>query len=194
MLKYIFDRVVSFLGLVLLLPFMLIISVLIYIEDRRNPFFVQKRIGRYGKPFKIIKFRTMSVNDRDELFTIKGDDRITSIGKHIRAYKLDELPQLINVLIGDMSFVGPRPVVLGYYDKIVGENKKILQLRPGITSLATLKYSNEDELLAKVENPEKYNEEVIYPDKLKMELDYYYNHSFFGDLKIIFKTYIYIYI
>ncbi len=190
MTKYIFDRVVAFFGLLFLSPILLVVAVLIIIKDRHNPLFIQKRIGRYGKAFKIFKFRTMSVNDDFDLFTVAGDTRVTPLGEFLRKYKLDELPQLINVLIGDMSFVGPRPVVLGYQDKLLGENQKILELRPGITSLATIKYTNEAEILAEVEDPVTYNEEVIYPDKVRMELEYYYNHTFVGDLKIIYRTFI----
>ncbi len=188
MIKYIFDRVVALFGLLFLLPILLVIALLIVIKDKHKPLFIQKRIGRYGKPFKIIKFQTMSVNDDNDLFTVAGDSRVTPFGKFLRRYKLDELPQLFNVLIGDMSFVGPRPLAQDFPNKLTGENRKILELRPGITSLATIKYANESEILATVEDPEKYNEEVIYPDKVKMELEYYYNHTFLGDLKIIYRT------
>ncbi len=190
MIKYIFDRVVAFFGLLCLLPFLLVIALLIVVKDRHNPLFFQKRIGRYGKSFKIIKFRTMCVNEEYDLFTVTGDSRVTPFGEILRKYKLDELPQLFNVLIGDMSFVGPRPLVEDFPNKLTGENRKILELRPGITSLATIKYTNEEDVLAEVEDPERYKEEVIYPDKVKMELEYYHNHTFLGDLKIIYRTFI----
>ncbi len=189
MIKYIFDRVGALFGLLFLLPILLVIGLLIAIKDRHNPLFIQKRIGRYGKPFKIIKFRTMKENPLiTTTLTIKGDSRVTSLGHFLRKYKIDEFPQLFNVLVGNMSLVGPRPFVVGYADKLKGENRKILELRPGITSLATIKYTNEEEILAEVEDPIKYNEEVIYPDKLKMELEYYYNHTFLEDLQIIYRT------
>ncbi len=179
MIKYIFDRVVAFFGLLFLMPILLVIALFIVVKDRHNPLFIQKRTGRYGKPFNIFKFKTMK----------NGTQIITPLGKFLRNSKLDELPQLFNVLIGDMSFVGPRPLVENFVTKLTGENRKTLELRPGITSLATIKYVKEEEILADVEDPIKYNEEVIYPDKLKMELEYYYNHTFCGDLKIIYKTF-----
>ncbi len=190
MIKYIFDRVVAFFGLLFLLPILLVILLLIVVKDKHSPFFVQKRTGRYGKPFRIIKFRTMEGKYETTTLTLKGDSRITPLGKFLRKYKLDELPQLFNVLIGDMSFVGPRPLAQEYPNELTGENRKILELRPGITSLATIKYSNETDILATVEDPEKYNAEVLYPDKVKMELEYYYNHSLWGDLKIIYRTFV----
>ncbi len=191
MLKFIFDRTFAFLGILVLLPVFFVIIILISVKmPDGSPLFIQERIGRGGLPFKIIKFRTMFTKGlSNDLFTVAGDSRVTPLGRILRKYKLDELPQLFNVLVGDMSFVGPRPVVLGYAGKLKGENRKILELRPGITGLATLKYANEEEIFAKVENPQKYNEEVIYPDKIKIDLEYYYNHTFFGDLKIIFKTF-----
>ncbi len=190
MIKYIFDRVGAFFGVLFLLPILLVIALLIVVKDRHNPLFIQKRIGRYGKSFKILKFRTMKENSLiTTTLTIKGDSRVTLLGHFLRKYKLDELPQLFNVLIADMSFVGPRPLVEDFVTKLTGENRKILELRPGITSLATIKYTNEEEILAEVEDPIKYNEEVIYPDKLKMELEYYHDHTFLGDLKIIYRTF-----
>ncbi len=189
MIKYIFDRVGAFFGLLFLLPILLVIALLIVIKDKHSPLFIQRRTGRYGKPFNIFKFRTMK-NDAQitTTLTLKSDSRITSLGRFLRKYKVDEFPQLINILIGDMSFVGPRPLVEGFAHKLTGENRKILELRPGITSLASIRYANEVEILAKVEDPEKYNEEVIYPDKVRMELEYYYNHTFLGDLKLIWWT------
>ncbi len=192
MIKYIFDRVVAFFGLLFLLPILLVVSVLIVIIDRHSPLFIQMRTGRYGKPFRIFKLRTMEYDETQVgvTLTLNSDSRVTPLGRFLRKYKLDEFPQLINILIGDMSFVGPRPLVEGFANKLTGENRKILELRPGITSLASIKYANEAKILATVENPEKYNEEVIYPDKVKMELEYYYNHTFLEDLRLIWWTFL----
>ena len=155
-----------------------------------NFFFKQERIGQYGKPFKIYKIRTMkSDSDENDVFvTTANDDRILPFGKFLRKTKLDEIVELVNVLKGEMSLVGPRPDVAGYADKLIGEDRKILELRPGITGPASLKYINEEELLAKVDDPKKYNDEIIYPDKVKINLEYYYNRTFWEDIKIIFKT------
>ena len=130
----------------------------------------------------------MAVNHTGSSVSVAGEDRITKLGKFLRKFKLDELPELYNVLINDMSFVGPRPDVPGFADKLDGENKKILELKPGITGPASLFFANEEELLSKVDNPIKYNLEVIYPKKIKINLDYYYNNSIYIDLIIIFKT------
>ncbi len=189
MIKFIFDRLVAFLGLLLLFPFLIVVWAIIRIKmPDGSPLFRQKRVGRNGKLFTMVKFRTMSVSHSGSSISIAGEPRITTLGAFLRKYKIDELPELWNVMVGDMSFVGPRPDVPGYADKLQGEERKILELRPGITGEASLKYANEEEILAKVENPQQYNDGVIYPDKVKINLDYYYNHSFIGDLKIIFKT------
>ncbi len=189
MMKYIFDRLASFFGLLFLLPLLIIVWIVIRIKmPDGSPLFKQKRVGRKGQLFTMVKFRTMSVSHSGSSVSVAGEARITSLGAFLRKYKIDELPELWNVLIGDMSFVGPRPDVPGYADKLQGEEQKILELRPGITGPASLKYANEEEILAKVNNPKKYNDEIIYPDKVKINLNYYYNHSFFGDLKIILKT------
>ena len=152
--------------------------------------FLQERIGQYGKKFYIYKIRTMKADsDNNNMFvTTANDDRILPFGKWLRKTKLDEIVELINVLKGDMSFVGPRPDVEGYADKLEGEDRKILELRPGITGPASLKYINEEEILAEVDNPQQYNDEVIFPDKVKINLDYYYNRSFWGDIRIILNT------
>ena len=152
--------------------------------------FKQERVGRYGKIFYIYKIRTMkaSSDNKNMFVTTANDDRILPFGKWLRRTKLDEIVELVNVLKGDMSFVGPRPDVKGYADKLEGEYRKILELRPGITGPASLKYINEEEILAKVDNPQQYNDEVIFPDKVKINLDYYYNRSFWGDIKIILNT------
>ncbi len=152
-------------------------------------FFKQERIGQYGKSFKIYKIRTMRIQNHNNNFvTTADDDRILPFGKFLRKTKLDEIVELVNVLKGDMSLVGPRPDVAGYADKLTDEDRKILELRPGITGPASLKYINEEVLLAKVDDPKKYNDEIIYPDKVKINLEYYYNRTFWGDIKIIFKT------
>lgn len=127
-------------------------------------------------------------SDDDNFVTTSNDERILPFGKFLRRTKLDEIVELVNVLKGEMSLVGPRPDVSGYADMLQGEDRKILELRPGITGPASLKYINEEEILAKVENPQQYNDEIIYPDKVKINLDYYYNRTFWGDIKIIFKT------
>lgn len=150
--------------------------------------FKQKRVGKNGGLFMMYKFRTMSIGHSGNSISIAGEERITKVGAILRKYKLDEIPELWNVLKGDMSFVGPRPDVPGYADKLTGENRKVLKLKPGITGPASLKYSNEEEILAKVADPKKYNDEVIYPDKVQLNLDYLKSHTFVGDLKIIWKT------
>ncbi len=189
MIKYIFDRLASFFGLLLLFPLLILVWILIQIKmPDGSPLFKQKRVGKDGNLFTMVKFRTMSVSHSGSSISVAGETRITPLGAFLRKYKIDELPELWNVLVGDMSFVGPRPDVPGYADKLKGEERKILELRPGITGPASLKYANEEEILAKVENPKQYNDEVIYPDKVKINLDYYYNHSFIDDLKLIFKT------
>jgi lipopolysaccharide/colanic/teichoic acid biosynthesis glycosyltransferase len=140
--------------------------------------FIQERIGQWGRVFKIYKLKTMH----------PATAKISSLGRFLRKSKIDELPQLWNVLKGDMSFVGPRPDVAGYYDLLQGEPSRILELKPGITSEASIKYANEETLLEQQENPLEYNDIVIFPDKVRMNLDYYYNRSFFGDMVIIVKT------
>ncbi len=189
MIKYIFDRLASFFGLLLLFPLLIFVWILIRIKmPDGSPLFKQKRVGRKGKLFTMVKFRTMTVVHSGSSISVAGEVRITPLGAFLRKYKIDELPELWNVLVGDMSFVGPRPDVPGYADKLKGEERKILELRPGITGPASLKYANEEEILAKVENPQQYNDEIIYPDKVRINLDYYYNHSFIGDLKLILRT------
>lgn len=151
-------------------------------------FFTQQRIGQHGKLFTMIKLRTMTVNHGGSSISVKGESRITPLGAKLRKYKLDELPGLWNVLIGDMSFVGPRPDVPGYADKLEGDDRKVLLLKPGITGPASLKYRNEEEILAQQDDPIKYNDEVIYPDKVRINLEYLEKQNFWLDLKIILKT------
>ena len=189
MAKIIFDRVVSLFGLLFALPILLVVAIIIRIKMPDGPvFFCQKRVGQYGKLFTMVKFRTMSVGHNGSSVSVAGESRITPLGAFLRKYKLDELPELWNVLKGDMSFVGPRPDVPGYADKLEGEDRKILLLKPGITGPATLKYRNEEELLALQPDPQKYNDEVIFPDKVRINLEYLRNHSLAGDIAIILKT------
>ena len=178
MAKRIFDIAFSFILIVFFGWILLLGFVFASLDTRSNGFFLQKRVGQYGKLFTIYKLKTIHPKTRE----------ITAIGGFLRRSKIDELPQLWNVMIGEMSFVGPRPDIPGYYDTLQGEERKILELKPGITSLASIKYKREEEILSKQENPLEYNDTVLFPDKVKMNLDYYYKRSFFGDLKIIAKT------
>ena len=187
-LKRTFDIILSIFAIFLLFPSFLVVSFLIVIDSGFPKFFLQKRIGRDAKEFNIIKFRTMKKNNENITITVSDDSRITRIGKYLRKTKIDELPEILNVLFGQMSFVGPRPDVKGYADKLKGANRKILALRPGITGPASLKYYNEEYILSQKSNPKKYNDEVIFPDKVKINMDYFHNRSFFLDLKIIFAT------
>lgn len=188
-LKWTFDKVIASSGIIILSPIFVSLMVVIKLSDLRQPvFFRQIRIGQYGKPFYILKFRTMKKDAGGSFITVAGDLRLTRIGKFLKKFKLDELPQLWNVIKGEMSFVGPRPDVPGYADLLTGEDRKILELKPGITGTATLKYRNEMELLAMQSDPIEYNDNVIWPDKIKINLEYFYNRSFGGDLKIILQT------
>lgn len=191
MKKRLFDFVIS-LGLLLISigPLFFIYIILLFSDINESPFFFQKRIGKNGTIFTIIKFRTMkSLSEASpRTITIEGDTRITRIGSFLRKYKLDELPSLINVVKGDMSMVGPRPDVPGYADLLTGDDRKILLLRPGITGPASLKYGNEEYLLKDKIDPTLYNDEVIWPDKVKINLDYYRNNNLLVDIKVIFRT------
>ena len=188
-LKWIFDRVMALIGLVVLLPVFLVVGILIKIKMPNGPIlFRQKRVGKGGRIFTMVKFRSMVVSHSGSSVSVAGESRISPLGAKLRKYKLDELPELWNVLIGDMSFVGPRPDVPGFADNLVGEEREILRLRPGITGPASLKYRNEEELLASVDDPIRYNAEVIYPDKVRINLDYLRHWSFARDLKYIVQT------
>jgi lipopolysaccharide/colanic/teichoic acid biosynthesis glycosyltransferase len=187
-LKRLFDFFTSLTGLLVLLPVLITIAILIKIKMPGPVLFSQKRVGKDGKLFTMVKFRTMKVNHGGNSISIKGESRITPLGAIMRKYKLDELPGLWNVLKGEMSLVGPRPDVPGYADKLTGEDRRILELRPGITGPASMKYSNEEELLALQPDPVKYNNEVIYPDKVRINLNYLKHWSFWLDLKIIVFT------
>lgn len=187
--KWMFDRTASLLGLLFLWPVLLVVAVMIKVKMPGGPvIFKQQRVGRHGKLFTMYKFRSMTVSHSGSSVSVAGESRITPLGAVLRKYKLDELPELWNVLKGDMSFVGPRPDVPGYADKLQGEDRLILELRPGITGPASLKYANEEEILAKVADPVAYNDNVIFPDKVKINLDYYRNHTFLGDIQLIFQT------
>lgn len=187
--KWVFDRVMALVGLVVLSPLLAVVAILVAIKMPGGPvLFRQKRVGQYGELFTMVKFRSMTVAHGGSSISVAGEARITPLGAKLRKYKLDELPELWNVLIGDMSFVGPRPDVPGYADKLVGEDREILQLKPGITGPASLKYRNEEEILASVEDPIRYNDEVIFPDKVRINREYMEEWSFWGDIRIIFKT------
>ena len=202
-LKYIFDRLISFIGLLFLWPILLIVAILVKIKMPGGPaFFVQKRVGKDGKLFNCHKFRTMTVKHNGSTVSVAGDSRITPFGATLRHYKLDELPGLWDVLIGNMSFVGPRPDVPGYADALEGDDREVLKLRPGITGPATLKYRLEDEMIAEYvaqkqkegdtrpmqEIAVEYNDNVIYPDKVRINRYYLHHYSFIKDCQMILCT------
>ena len=209
-LKWIFDRVVALIGLLFLWPVLLVVAILVKVKMPGGPaFFVQRRVGKGGKLFNCHKFRTMTVKHNGSTVSVAGDSRITPFGAVLRHYKLDELPELWDVLIGNMSFVGPRPDVPGYADKLEGDDRDVLKLRPGITGPATLKYRLEDEMLADVRRlmteggciPQEqigklsdqelavwYNDNVIYPDKVRLNCYYYRHYSFIKDIQMILCT------
>lgn len=202
-IKFVFDRVVALLGLLVLCLPMLIIAMLVKITMPDGPvFFTQQRVGLYGRLFKIHKFRTMTNEKELSNIAYPNRARITPLGSWLRRHKFDELPELWDVLIGNMSFVGPRPDVPGYADRLEGDDRVVLTMRPGITGPATLKYSNEEKQIeeyvkqAKADGDQRsedeialwYNDEVIYPDKVKINCEYYRDYSFFKDIKIIFST------
>ncbi|MCQ2316492.1 MAG: sugar transferase [Bacteroidales bacterium] len=190
-LKYLFDRIFAAFSLIILSPFFLIIFILHKVKMPEGKFiFRQTRIGMNGKPFRIFKIRTMKENSEEGgSVSVYDDERILPFGKWLRETKVDTIFELINILIGDMSFVGPRPDVPGYADKLEGDDRKILTVRPGITGPASLKYRHEDRILAQQPDPKRYNDEVIYPDKVKINLQYLENWSFFSDVKILWKTF-----
>ena len=189
MVKSVFDRAMAFVGLVVLWPVLLVVALLIKVKMPGGPvIFKQKRVGRNGRLFTMYKFRTMTVDHGGSSVSVAGESRITPLGAKLRRNKLDELPELWNVLIGDMSFVGPRPDVPGYADLLQGENREVLKLRPGITGPASLKYRNEEELLAKQPDPQQYNDEVIFPDKVRINRYYLHHYSFIKDIQMIFCT------
>lgn len=207
MLKYLFDRTASFVGLLFLWPVLAVVAVLIRVRMPGGPvLFTQRRVGRDGRLFTMYKFRSMTVGHGGSSVSVAGESRITPLGAKLRRYKLDELPELWNVLKGDMSFVGPRPDVPGYADALTGEDREVLQLRPGITGPASLKYRDEEETLAAVAETldkhgsvtapdgraitsvQEYNDRVIFPDKVRINRYYLHHYSFWMDIKMIFAT------
>ena len=189
-MKRLFDVVCSFFGLLVLSPLFVFLSLWVGLGSKGGVFYKQKRVGRFNKDFTLYKFRSMrEKTNKKGLLTIGGkDSRVTKAGFFIRKYKLDELPQLLNVLKGDMSFVGPRPEVRKYVDMYTERQLKVLDVRPGITDLASIKYRNENDLLAAADNPEQYYIDVVMQDKLALNLQYIETRSFFGDIKLIFRT------
>ena len=190
-MKRIFDVIASGLGLIVLSPLFLILAIWIKLDSKGPVFYRQVRVGYKNKDFRIFKFRSMRVGaDKGSLVTIGGHDpRVTRSGYFIRKFKFDELPQLINVFLGDMSLVGPRPEVRHYVDYWTPEQMHVLDVRPGITDPASIKFRNENELMEKAEDPEKYYIEVIMQEKIRLYLEYVEKHSFFYDLGLIFKTF-----
>lgn len=202
-IKWIFDRVFSLIGLLFLSPVLLIVAILVKVKMPGGPvLFVQQRVGRDARLFKVHKFRTMTVNHGGSSVSVAGESRITPLGAKLRRYKLDELPELWDVLIGNMSFVGPRPDVPGYADKLVGEDRDLLKLRPGITGPASLKYRDEEEMIAAYVRQAQangdtrpaqeiavwYNDNTIYPDKVRLNCYYYRHYSFAKDIQMILAT------
>lgn len=188
MAKRLFDIFASIIGLIILLPVLIIIALVIRINMKKPVFYCQERIGKNGQPFIIYKFRTMVLDHQGDTITLSGEKRITSLGSKLRRYKLDELPELWNILKGDMSFVGPRPDVSEYVNQLTDQEKIIIKIRPGLTSTASLKYYNEEEIVASQPDPQRYYKEIIWPDKVRMNIDYCKTRTFFGDLRIILKT------
>lgn len=189
MIKFIFDRLMALIGLAILWPVLLVVAILIKVKMPGGPvIFKQKRVGRNGKLFTMYKFRSMTVGHGGSSVSVAGESRITPLGAKLRHYKLDELPELWNVLVGDMSFVGPRPDVPGYADQLKGKDREVLKLRPGITGPASLKYRDEEDLLANQADPQRYNDEVIFPDKVRINLYYLHHYSFIKDIEMIFCT------
>ena len=188
-LKRSFDLTMAILGLFFVWWIILFGWIIAYYDTGKGGFFVQKRVGRYGKLFNVIKLRTMRLdNPVMTTITTDGDSRITNIGRILRQLKIDELPQLINVVFGDMSFVGPRPDVPGYADRLNGDDSIILRVRPGITGPASIKYKNENILLRVQSDPEAYNRQVIWPDKVRINKNYIKNWSFWKDISLIMQT------
>jgi len=189
-MKRVFDICLSAIGLVVLSPLIIICVLIAAVDTKTLGVFRQLRVGQYGVPFHVYKIRTMFVNSNPNATTVTTahDSRISPTGRILRRFKLDELPQLWNVLIGQMSFVGPRPDVPGYADNLVGRERNVLKLRPGITGPATIKYSNEEEILGVQPDPVEYNDTVLFPDKVKLNIDYYQNYSLWDDMSYILMT------
>lgn len=188
LLKRIFDVIASFFGLLILSPFLLVAGLLVKFSSEGPVLFTQERIGRNGIPFTIFKFRTMFVDHGGNSVSVRGEKRITPIGAILRRFKIDEFPELWNILIGDMSFVGPRPDMPEYIAHLQGEQREVLSLRPGLTSPASIKYAREEELLSMVPDPQKHFDEVIWPDKMRMNMEYIKRRTFIGDIVLILRT------
>ena len=187
--KRLLDITLAIVGIVLSFPFLVLLLVIAGINTKSSGLLLQKRIGKNGKPFMLYKIKTMRDEGEASTFiTTANDKRVTTFGRFLRKTKLDELPQLWNVLIGKMSFVGPRPDVPGYADQLQGDDRIILSVRPGITGPASLAFRDEEELLAKQENPQQYNDEVIWPEKVRINKAYIRNYSLLTDIRIIWKT------
>ena len=189
LIKRTFDIIIASIGIAFTFWIMVLAVIVASIETKSFGVFIQKRVGRYGKLFRIFKIKSMKpIEGIDSTATISTDPRITKSGKFFRDTKIDELPQLFNVLFGTMSFVGPRPDVEGYADKLEGEDKILLSIRPGITGPASLKYKNEEEILAKQDNPKEYNDKIIWPDKVAINREYIKNWSLINDIRYIKRT------
>ena len=186
--KRTFDILASFFGLIILSPLLLVAGLLVRFSSEGPVLFRQERTGRHGIPFTIYKFRTMFVDHGGSSVSVKGEKRITPIGTVLRKFKIDEFPELWNILIGDMSFVGPRPDMPEYAARLQGKQREILTVRPGLTSPASIKYAREEELLSLVPDPQKHFDEVIWPDKTRMNLEYIKRRTFIGDIVLILRT------
>lgn len=184
-----FDRLAALVGLLVLWPVLAVVAVCVRVKMPGGPvIFRQRRVGKDGRLFTMYKFRSMTVGHGGSSVSVAGESRITPLGAKLRRYKLDELPELWNVLCGDMSFVGPRPDVPGYADRLTGDDREMLRLRPGITGPASMKYRDEEELLAAQTDPQRYNDEVIFPDKVRLNRYYLHHYSFLTDIRMIVCT------
>ena len=187
MVKWFFDRTLSLVLLMALMPVLLLVAIIILLASGAPVFYIQERIGQNAKPFKLIKFRTMKGEEESPVAAAELN-RITRVGRWLRRTKIDELPELLNIFVGDMSFVGPRPDVAGYADKLEGDDRRLLTMKPGLTGVASLKYRNEEDLLAAQPNPQEYNDKVIWPDKVRLNLLYMERQSLWLDVKVLICT------
>ena len=187
MVKWFFDRTLSLVLLMALMPVLLLVAIVILLTRGAPVFYIQERIGQNAKPFKLIKFRTMKGEEESPVAAAELN-RITRVGRWLRRTKIDELPELLNIFVGDMSFVGPRPDVAGYADKLEGDDRRLLTMKPGLTGVASLKYRNEEDLLAAQPNPQEYNDKVIWPDKVRLNLLYMERQSLWLDVKVLICT------
>ena len=187
MVKWFFDRTLSLVLLIVLMPVLLLVAIVILLTSGAPVFYIQERIGQNAKPFKLIKFRTMKGEEESPVAAAELN-RITRVGRWLRRTKIDELPELLNIFVGNMSFVGPRPDVAGYADKLEGDDRRLLTMKPGLTGVASLKYRNEEDLLAAQPNPQEYNDKVIWPDKVRLNLLYMERQSLWLDVKVLICT------